>query len=132
MLNSLKVEGRSPNRGRKSARQDSQVVMQDNKYTEVPFALVGRKCSTVVVRDAKMFECVVVMIPSSPDPLPCCSPASEHTVRVARGDNSFGLRSYNLRESSNGSKSTPIDPFSRLSYDEEKADQQARPSHRSW
>ncbi|KAK3502383.1 hypothetical protein B0T13DRAFT_445717 [Neurospora crassa] len=36
VLNSLMVEGQWPNRG----QQDGQVVMQDNKYTEVPFALV--------------------------------------------------------------------------------------------
>lgn len=117
VLNSLMVEGRSPNRGRQSARQDRQVVMQDNKYTEVPFAPVRRRGNTVAVRDATIYECSGVGLGS----LLCRSPASEHTVEVAREHNSFRLRSYNLRGYSFESNPAPIDPLPRLGYDEEKA-----------
>ncbi|KAK3339012.1 hypothetical protein B0H65DRAFT_445251 [Neurospora tetraspora] len=61
VLNSLMVEGRSPNRGRQSARQDRQVVMQDNKYTEVPFAPVRRRVVLALV-----LFCVALQLLNTP------------------------------------------------------------------
>lgn len=79
VLNSLMVEGRSPNRGRQSARQDRQVDMREIKYTEVPYAPVRRRGSTVAVKDATIYECSGVddsTVGISLDSFLCRSPAS--------------------------------------------------------